>query len=349
MRLSLGRRCGLRIIGILIGLPVIGKIVLQIFKARIRDLGILNGLEKRLSSTRAIQLYVFGKYPRRSAPAEAWKYLFYFAETSAGLEHLFVNLRYFLIDCRQLKRTAVLTKPKLHPIHNRGIALDTSWRKYCDIDRMAKQNGFHLIDYQEFCRKNFSKESVLIVNGMRSITADENRKYPMIIRNVARVGFYSMPGRGFVGCLWSPGVIREAQKVFEQLPQAYCGLHIRRGDRLFIYSSQAKVTEPSHVLKKLREYNPDRLPVFLMTDEQDRTLYKNLEAEFKIYRYYHFPNLVQVAEENDNYFLFAIEQCIQEHAKRKISTANNLKEDHFRQDHFSLSSDACLDSSGYLK
>ena len=276
-RFTNARAIRLYIIGILIGLPVIGKIVVDIFKARIRDPRGLSGLEERLTSTRAIRLYVFGKYLCRSASAEAGKYLFYFGEVSVGISHLSHNLRYFLTECRQLNRTAVLNKAKLNPSHNHGIVLDTSWRKYYDIDRMAKQNGLHLIDYQEFRRKNFGQEDVLIVNGLRSITADENRKYPVIIRNVTRTvtktAFYGMPGISFVDFLWSPRVASEAQKVLKQLPQAYCGLHIRRGDRLR-HPLQVKITEPSYVLKKLREYNPDHLPVFLMTDERDRTLYK---------------------------------------------------------------------------
>ena len=315
----------LRMFGLLVKLPFIRKIVIQFVLARTNEHRKLRAVERLLAGTRkAVWLYIFGRYPAQFPPEETGRYLMYYGETSAGISHLRSNLKYFLTECVQLKRTAVLTKPRLTPHHNRGIALDTSWRKYLNFDEISKHHELQFIDYEQFCRKNFREDSVLLVKGLRSITADENRKYQVIIRDLSQQNLYGKTDVFTVPEVnikknWSPEIISEAQKVLERLPEKYCAIHIRRGDILLMFPLERQVTKPSNVLKKLREYNPERLPVFLMTDEPDKTFYRNLEVEFEIYRYYHFANLVELAEKNDNYFLFLVEQSVLDKAEIQIN------------------------------
>ena len=269
--------------------------------------------------------------------AENTTYLFYYHHVRAGINHLKANLKIYLLEAGELNRTCVLTNPDFAEQHNNGIKVNESWAKYIEFEKSTFPKQIDYIFYNDFLKKQFSKKEILIVSGNYKIKPKKNKKYRVIIRNIGytpslfsrfefteELPIFKLARK--LPILFYPAkrIIDEAKIVLEQIPKNFCAVHMRRGDMLKNFNF-ANNLSPQNVIRKLQEYNPQKLPVYLMTNEPNKNYYNNLNNKFKVYHYYNFNNLIQVAEEKDNYLLYEIEQFIFSKAKIKIETFKHSK------------------------
>ncbi len=254
-------------------------------------------------------------------------YLFYYENTRAGIDHLKSNLQFYLLEAGELNRTCVLTRPGLHPFHNNGVDISESWSKYIEFGKSIFPKKIDFIFYREFLKKNFSKNEILVVRRGHKIKPAENKKYKVIIRDIGafRRVYKSLQLVSELPVSFYPSkrIIDEAKIVLDQIPETFFAVAIRRGDLLNSIDSLAEKISPQNVMKKLQEYNHQKLPIFIMTNEPNRNYYDNLSDEFEVYRYHDFDNLAQIAEEGDNYLLYEIEKLIFLQAKTQIHTFKN--------------------------
>lgn len=269
-----------------------------------------------------ILMDIFQRPLKSGVACESGRYLLYYDFHQKGIGHLTSNLVHYFCESSNLNRDCVITPPLLSKAHNAGQSLTVSWKQYFDFKQSKLPTNY--LFYDAFINKQFTNEQVLIVGGER-ISDEENQQYTVIIRDMRAFKLYRLtynthypPPRPEV--IFAPAkIIRDqADLTLKQLPKKFCAIHIRRGDRL-VYNPTAKTnTSAKNVLKKLQQFNPDKLPVFLMTDEKDSQFYANLNAHFKIYRYTDFTNLVEIAAQGDNYLLFCIESFILSRATVRI-------------------------------
>ena len=254
-------------------------------------------------------------------------YLFYYEGFRAGIDHLKYNLKFYLLEAGKLNRTCVITNLNLHKFHNNDIEVSKLWTKYIEFEKSIFPKEIDYIFYREFLRKEFSKNEVLVVQRNYNISLEENKKYRVIIRDVQNYpGMYAhLRLVSELQVLFYPAkrIMDEVKRVLQQIPAEFCAVSIRRTDMLNNYDSLSEQVSSQSVMKKIQEYNPQKLPVFMMTDEPNRNYYNNLSNDFEVYRYYDFENLVKVAAERDNYFLYELEKLIFLEAKIQIHTFKN--------------------------
>jgi hypothetical protein len=269
-----------------------------------------------------IYIHIFGKAFSKHASDDEGRYLLYYGDNNcAGIGHLGLNLQVMLSEAVGLDRIPVLTTPNLHQKHNHGIILNASWPRYYDIRKSMqdKSRGASYIMYADFIKKSFTKNEVLLVGAHEQITDAHNQSYKLIIRDIrGTLLYYRLRHAPAVKLPLYPSkeVIAASKKVIDELPNQYCGIHVRRTDRVE-NAGYKEATSAENVLRILKQHNPDKLPVFLMTDEPDRKFYKNLESEFQIIRYYHFEHLRKIAKKN-NYLLYLVEERIRYAAEIRI-------------------------------
>ena len=272
--------------------------------------------------------HIFYKSLRKKSSSEKkTKYLLYYDASVAGIEHMSTNLKLYLLEGKSLNRTCVIKQTRLDGIHNCNKEINVSWKRYIDFDKSAFFNKVGFIFYEEFRQKDFTKEDILVVSSKHRLSKEENEQYTLIIRDTRKCHFYHDHLDVFkreeiekIILYPSKKIIYYTEKVLNSLSKPFFALHIRRRDKLDIFPHLKELLVPEQVLKKLKIYNPNKLPVFLMTDERNIHYYDSLKKEFKIYRYYDFEFLNKmIAKMQDNYFLYMIEKTIFLKAQVKIS------------------------------
>lgn len=275
-----------------------------------------------------IIISIFAKLLKSNKPCVSGQYLLYYDFHQAGIGHLKSNLVHYFRESALLNRDCVLKNPLLHKAHNANQALNVSWERYFDFKRSKLPTNYLL--YDAFINKKFTNKQVLIVGAQYQLSDEENQKYAVIIRDMRGFSLYRLvyeklyPNQKPDVIFYPAKIIKDqADSVLKQLAKNFCAIHIRRSDLLIDNPTLATNTSAKNVLKKLQQYNPNNLPVFLMTDEKDPQFYDNLNTSFNIIRYTDFTNLIEVAKQGDNYLLFCIESLILSKAKVRICTCYN--------------------------
>src|SRR4029450_5563646 len=91
-----------------------------------------------------------------------------------------------LKESLSLKRMAVVFEPRLASFHNFGKAVDASWDKYVDLDKIAiTKTGVkhHVKALQRHVIADINAFSVLEVRGKHLVTESENAAYQLIVKN----------------------------------------------------------------------------------------------------------------------------------------------------------------------
>lgn len=256
------------------------------------------------------------------------RYLLYVNNSVNGIDNHKSNLKYYLLEAKKLDRICVIVNTEFSKFHNKNIEMKSEWTKYIDFNKSSFNGNIDYIFNQEFMLKSFLDTEVLVINRAHNIRDEDNTKYRLIIRNIDYFGqsYRKLYLAENIPLQFYPSakVFNEAKISLNQLPKLFCSIAIRRTDRITSVKV-GELTSPPNVLLKLKQYNSNKLPVFLMTDEPDKDFYNSLKNEFDIYRYYDFDNLVKVANDGggDNFLLYEIEKLIFLTAKIKIHTFKN--------------------------
>ena len=99
----------------------------------------------------------------------------------------------------------------------------------------------------------------------------------------------------------------------------YVCVHVRRGDVLSQYSDTDEATQSENILKVLDELVDDSYKVYIMTNEEDLTLFDKITQKYDTYFWIDFDVLTEWYNK-DNYLLFCIELLIMKSANKKVST-----------------------------
>lgn len=299
--------------------------ILRKIKAGILTPKIISGIKRQKIINQIFQTQLLTKAHKITHQQN--RYLFYDDHNQAGISHLKSNLAHYFREASQLNRSCVIKNPPLEKKHNSGLTPNTAWTQYIDFNKSQLPADYLLVD--EFIKKPLADAQILVISGQYKLSEEQNR-YPVIIRDMSAHPLYRpiyeqhypthKPDVNF-----HPAKIinDQANKTIKQLPQNFCAIHIRRGDRLLNNPTLKANTSPKNVLKKLQQYNPHNLPIFLMTDEKNKQFYNNLSTHFSVYRIDDFSHLVEVAKQGDNYLLFCIETLILSKAKIRIRTIKN--------------------------
>ena len=263
------------------------------------------------------------------------KYLFYYENTRAGMDHMQNNLLTLIKDSLNLDRTFVLKNPFFDKEHNFNREILYSWLDYFDLKKTISYKKFTYISHNEFIKKHFSIDEVLVTSEPE-ISKEDNDKYKVIIRNLVpfsgrqlgrRIKFSS----NFKGLFHpSPSVEENGKIVLNRLPKKFCAVHIRNPIHFFSWflrdkADRLKLSEklsPENVVKTIKAYNPKNLPIFFMTNTRKINYFKFLNKEFEAYHFLNFENLVDI-KKNDNFLLYEIEKFIFLRAEIKIYTFKN--------------------------
>ena len=214
---------------------------------------------------------------------------------SAGLSHQTSNLSAIIKYCfiNNLK----LIKPifKLHGHHNNNNSLITNLSKYYDL------NG-------------------ITVNGNLFKLYDDDVKYTYTIKKKSYKGglvrmdpkFKNLKDVNIV-IPYKKDIIDIAKRASSELDEYMC-IHVRRGDR--ITNKQIDIdTQPNNIIKMINEYKPKN--VYIMTNKLNE-----LKQLSNIENIYFYTNFNFLDKNNDNYYLFCIENNIMKFAKIRCSTFN---------------------------
>lgn len=113
-------------------------------------------------------------------------------------------------------------------------------------------------------------------------------------------------------------LIQDSLKVIDDLGKYVC-VHVRRGDHLSQIKSMDKSTQSENILKILDELIDDSYNVYIMTNEEDLTLFNKITQQYNTYFWTDFDVLKEWYNK-DNYLLFCIELLIMKSANKKISS-----------------------------
>ncbi len=115
--------------------------------------------------------------------------------------------------------------------------------------------------------------------------------------------------------------------VLDRIEKPFIAMHLRRNDVLHHKHrlTFSKGTSVENVLHILRSSDlPNTLPVYIMTDEKDRSLYSPLKKYYKTYQFFDFLELERLVsaadgEPNvDNHLLYQVEKIIFKAAKYRF-------------------------------
>ncbi len=310
----------------------------------------------RLSTANDIKNYLFGSggSPDRhsSGSGKEQRYLLYFPFIPmAGLDHCLRNLRCLLLEAHFLGRVPVILHPIFNPFHNYDIWRNYRWEDYIDLasvrakerDADNADQSIELISYDKFLSQPIAKEDILVLRKPADITPEQNKKYSLVIRSTDSVSnhwnelfpSYAIAHEKYhIMMPYSKKAERIASTVLDRIEKPFITMHLRRKDTLFDWHRQvfAEGTSVENVLHALRSSDlPNTLPVYIMTDEKDRSFYSPLKKYYKTYQFFDFLELERLVsaadgEQNvDNHLLYQVEKIIFKAAKYRFHSRKEYR------------------------
>jgi hypothetical protein len=268
-----------------------------------------------------------------SGSVDANRYFTVNVSCEAGINHLKSALALLVKESLSLHRTPVVFTPRFLPSHNFGKAVDASWDRYIDLDRIAVlRNG--PTDYVKAVKRDVAADheealAVLEVKGKHFVTPAENAEYQLIIKNsgsgLGTDAVYSHDEFDFdVDFFPSGALASHADHIRRQLG-VYHSMHVRRGDKLKDkkrYPNLERDTQPAHIYDTVSRVVPKGSRVYILTDEKAPNYFDVLKKDYEVFQYVDFPELKALVDGDhpDNFFLFEIEQLIFATAATKIHT-----------------------------
>lgn len=268
-----------------------------------------------------------------------------------GLNHQLDNLTSLIRDALYLDRVPVLDPPRLHPRHNFGLAVSTDWTKYIDTagicayrSRFGDGPPGGVDDLEEVPVSAISAD--MLDTDLRRVTPalgpTERRLGDMddeilIRRNMA----------GVAGSLWSNASVSPEGLFQVRVPPSrnvanfslpvvlelgtYAAVHVRRGDRLTQTPGLDRDTSLPNIRRLLDPVVPASMPVYILSDEVERTFFDALAPRFKVRRFFEWPSLERIvtSAEPDNFMLYQIEKRIFDSAAIRVYTFRREGREHY--------------------
>ena len=287
-----------------------------------------------------------------------------------GLLHHQSNLRCLLQEASSLRRIAVIQNLRLAPWHNFGVPVPGDPERYCTLPSQETgqdQQPFRWIRFEEFepelKRTASSQIRYISESEGHFISREDDRRYSVIARKltsglVCRLCSNWRRGRG--GLSEIPARLpfpasKEVKSLAEEILKSmglsvawseeknrhptptedgfYACLHLRWGDRAKNYGFVMRQFLTAKAIRWRLNRIAD-LPrgshLYIMSDQRDRGYFDLLKRDYKVWRYYDFPQLRSLVPDtkrggqnrsrSDNFFLFAVELELMRRAAVQIRT-----------------------------
>lgn len=221
----------------------------------------------------------------------------------AGISHQISNLNNFILLAKTLAYIPIIPKLCLHAQHNMGEEIISNLTEYIDIsgNNILKElpKNIDPNDIYYYLPKTSLIRKDKLFLSQKIVKPDFKIKY--------KEKYYDL-----------------AKKILSKLEHPVACIHVRRGDRLKNYKNLNSKTRSDNIIKKLKSLNKEIKSVYIMTNETNTSIFKDISKYYKLAIYSDFDELVKLKKE-DNYKLYITEQCIMELSDIKISTFNTHK------------------------
>lgn len=202
-------------------------------------------------------------------------------------------------------------------------------------------------------------DHVLVMENNLAITAEQNKRYKVIVRRTNRFGYASGDDHLSLSFYPSDDVNRLTDTVLQHIgtsldsvkkrfafhhgttipetqngyqknlsckyPLYYACLHVRANDA-FYYPNIRYAADPKHLKRILKRAIPEGSVLYIMSDIGNPYYFDFLKTDYRVYQYFDFPELkALVANENkkeiDNTMLYSVEKNILQYAHIKVTRA----------------------------
>ncbi len=196
----------------------------------------------------------------------------------------------------------------LHKKHNNGKEITNNLSKYIDYNNLLL-NGKKI-------RVIYEKEEITKINKNDIMYYDLHKLQKEIKGDKGLIRYHKEFSLNDNIKFNIPQKITDiAEKISKKLGIYTC-VHIRRNDRnnkkIDIY------TKSDNIIKKLKEINSPKT-IYIMTDEKNINIFKKISDFYNVKYYFDFEELKNIKQQ-DNYYLFQIENEIMSNANKRIST-----------------------------
>ena len=220
-------------------------------------------------------------------------------ESSAGLSHQISNLQHFLMLAKELKKTPILPKFYLAGHHNNNKSFRVDFTKYLEIPNDILQEIPKNTDVDKI-KIYFPKTSLIRLDDYYQKNLPKNQIQPI---------------------KWNTKLYQKARSILNKMKGPVLCLHVRRGDMLGVKNDLIHDTSVDNIRKILNKIKKENNfeTVYIMTNEKDKNYFDDLKKNFNIKLFSDFPELIKM-QDDDNYELFSLENCIMELSNIKVST-----------------------------
>lgn len=225
-----------------------------------------------------------------------------------GISHHKSNLTKFILKANELNRVLIIPNFTLHGKHNSGKDITNNLSKYIDYNNLILNDKKFRVIYKNDEIKKIKSNDIMIYN-LNQLQKD-------IKGDKGLIRFHEdFNLNGNIKFNNPKEIIELALKIKLKLKN-YCCVHIRRNDRnnknINIY------TKSDNIIKKLKEINSP-ITVYIMTDEKNINIFKKISEFYNVKYYFDFEELNKIKQQ-DNYYLFQIENEIMNYSNKRIST-----------------------------
>ena len=273
----------------------------------------------------------------------------------AGMGHNTALLRALLGEAHHLNRTAVLMRVNIHFDHNLGKPIINSVHDYYDLAHSYStyKNQKKRLDYME--GKEFFQTvrgtKPLFVNHAQGITEQENRKYPIIVRQIVEIpslNYDDIDIRAIqVNLKRNAALIRGGNHISSSLGNYYFlrwrapwdkhqqygdattsrllgwQEHLSQEERLRRYSIYQQFLSGELLSQHLPKIFPPGSKLYIASNvwpPYDRQYFNPLRNLYEVYRYYDFPALSSFVSgpKPNTAKLMLIEDQIKDSARRTL-------------------------------
>lgn len=227
---------------------------------------------------------------------------------SYGISHHKSNLSRFIMKANNLNLILIIPQFILHKKHNNGKEITNNLSKYIDYNNLLL-NGKKI-------RVIYEKEEITKINKNDIMYYDLHKLQKEIKGDKGLIRYHKEFSLNDNIKFNIPQKITDiAEKISKKLGIYTC-VHIRRNDRnnkkIDIY------TKSDNIIKKLKEINSPKT-IYIMTDEKNINIFKKISDFYNVKYYFDFEELKNIKQQ-DNYYLFQIENEIMSNANKRIST-----------------------------
>jgi hypothetical protein len=221
---------------------------------------------------------------------------------NSGLSHQISNLNTLIRYCYKHEYILILPHFRLYGVHNNGKEVLTNLSKYINFKTLLVNNKFFEVVMN---RDNVDNKDIMHI---------EAKKYRLgLLRNDDMFNnLENVP----IKFSYNEDILTIGKQISALLGNYLC-IHVRRTDRVTTEQIN-KDTSPNNILEKIKKY--DIKNVYIMTNEEISFFNKLKEqTDYNIHFFTDFEILRKIKEE-DNYFLFCIENIVCDLADKQIST-----------------------------